>query len=692
MKNIFTLLFGIILFINVNAQTPQLNWDKIYNGPASGTDRITDMDFDPVTGNTYVTGVSDTSVGFNYVTMKYSPTGQVIWRKRYSGPQYQDSPNAIKYDPVNNAVYVTGKSKGLTTNFDWLTIRYNDETGDMVWTKRYNGTFNSNDEAIDLDIDANGNIYVVGNVLEDCTAHLNAKIINYSATGNVTWSTSIPRYTINYCVYDFIASKVAVNGNKVVVIYKEIIASKYSAFAIGFLTDGSYTDPFGTSYVLGSTTDASATYDIDFDGSGYVYTTGSNLTSNADQIQVTKLNTDVHAVVWTKQYMYASGATSWANSLIVDQNNFYVYVTGYYKKSGGNNDIITFKLNASGDSLWSKKYNGIGNGEDMGMFITKDNLSNPNIFITGYTTQASGKKQITTLKYDNNGNQVWSFDYGCSTNDNTPEGMFKDQNNNFYIAGYNNCNKTNEDFVTMRYCPPPPPKPGTITGNTTVCTNTSQSYSIDPVTGATSYIWTLPNGSSGTSTTESITVNFGSSAVSGNITVKGHNECFDGPASTLAVVANKTPKEATITQNGNILRSSVASGNQWYFENDLIYGATNQDYTPTSDGNHYVIVTVNGCSSDKSNTISFVFTGFELSDANNKIKVYPNPVTNELTIEIKENTKKTDFEILNSLGSVVFKGNLVEKTVVQTSVFSPGMYLLKFENGKTFEFKKLIKK
>ncbi|MFA5972729.1 MAG: T9SS type A sorting domain-containing protein, partial [Lentimicrobiaceae bacterium] len=71
--------------------------------------------------------------------------------------------------------------------------------------------------------------------------------------------------------------------------------------------------------------------------------------------------------------------------------------------------------------------------------------------------------------------------------------------------------------------------------------------------------------------------------------------------------------------------------------------------------------------------------------------VYPNPVTNELIIEIKANTKKTNFEILNSIGQVAFKGNLLERTVVQTSGFAPGMYLIKFENGKSFEFKKIIK-
>jgi PKD repeat protein len=72
-------------------------------------------------------------------------------------------------------------------------------------------------------------------------------------------------------------------------------------------------------------------------------------------------------------------------------------------------------------------------------------------------------------------------------------------------------------------------------------------------------------------------------------------------------------------------------------------------------------------------------------------KVYPNPVTNELTIELEGNTQKVDFEIINSLGQSVFSGVIFEKAVVQTTNFTPGIYLIKLKSGTTFEFKKIIK-
>ena len=67
-------------------------------------------------------------------------------------------------------------------------------------------------------------------------------------------------------------------------------------------------------------------------------------------------------------------------------------------------------------------------------------------------------------------------------------------------------------------------------------------------------------------------------------------------------------------------------------------------------------------------------------------------MSNELVIEITGNKDKQAYEIYNSIGQVVYKGSLLEKTIVQTTDFSSGVYMIKLENGKTFEFKKILKK
>ena len=233
---------------------------------------------------------------------------------------------------------------------------------------------------------------------------------------------------------------------------------------------------------------------------------------------------------------------------------------------------------------------------------------------------------------------------------------------------------------------------GGIAGTTIVCQGqNSITYTIPPIPRATSYIWTLPSGVTGTSNTNSITVDFGIAAASGNISVKGTNMYGDGATSDLAITINALPPTPVITLNGNVIHSDAPAGNQWFNQSGIINGATNQDYACTADGDYYVIVTLLGCSSDTSNIEHIILTGFETVENNTAFNVYPVPVSDELTIENVGNSKLLNFEILNAFGQKVFNGNFVNKTVIQTDNFAPGVYIIRFENGKTSEFKKIIK-
>ena len=89
--------------------------------------------------------------------------------------------------------------------------------------------------------------------------------------------------------------------------------------------------------------------------------------------------------------------------------------------------------------------------------------------------------------------------------------------------------------------------------------------------------------------------------------------------------------------------------------------------------------------------VDVIPTGNELTGNNGAIKVYPNPVSDELIIENNGPKNRLSFNILNSIGQIVFKGNLAERTVVDTTNFTPGIYLMKIENSRSFEFKKIIK-
>ena len=230
-----------------------------------------------------------------------------------------------------------------------------------------------------------------------------------------------------------------------------------------------------------------------------------------------------------------------------------------------------------------------------------------------------------------------------------------------------------------------PDAAGPITGTTEVCqSSTGIVYFIEPIIDASDYIWSLPNGATGNSTTNSITVDFGSNAISGNISVSGFafGGCIGLP-SLLPVIVIPQPAAPIITSDGDALHSDAIAGNQWYDQNGPIAGATDSEFLALTDGFYYVIVTVDGCPSSPSNVIELIVTSTSDNEKNNEVMLYPNPVSGQLYIEYPGNPVAIPFIIRNAVGEVIWEGTLREKTIVETSPMAAGVYYLMFQqDGK----------
>jgi len=167
-------------------------WVARYNGPANLDDFANSIAVDSV-GNVYVTGRSRNSLTIgdeDYATVKYDPNGNELWVVRYNGPgNLLDNAISLAIDGLGN-VCVTGQSRGIGTNGDIATIKY-DPAGNELWVARYNGTANGPDTAYDLVIDSLGNVYVTGSSSGGITS-MDYVTIKYDPAGNELWAR---RYT-----------------------------------------------------------------------------------------------------------------------------------------------------------------------------------------------------------------------------------------------------------------------------------------------------------------------------------------------------------------------------------------------------------------------------------------------------------------------------------------------------------------
>jgi hypothetical protein len=70
------------------------------------------------------------------------------------------------------------------------------------------------------------------------------------------------------------------------------------------------------------------------------------------------------------------------------------------------------------------------------------------------------------------------------------------------------------------------------------------------------------------------------------------------------------------------------------------------------------------------------------------VKIYPNPVSDLLTLEIEGNNQEQSFECINTMGQIMYRGKILQKCTVNTSGLAEGAYVIKFKNGKSVRFMK----
>lgn len=165
------------------------------------------------------------------------------------------------------------------------------------------------------------------------------------------------------------------------------------------------------------------------------------------------------------------------------------------------------------------------------------------------------------------------------------------------------------------------------------------------------------------------------------VSVVTNNACT---AMATATVTTQTVNTPVIAQNGNVLTCTFppqANSYQWYFNGNVISGATSQSYTATQNGVYSVVTTQNGCTSDQSNTINVTNIGFGELELEN-FNMYPNPTNGIITVEFGYD--KGEYVLYDLWGKQVMAGYIPNATFnLDLSALGAGSYflLLQHENG-----------
>ena len=345
------------LLVKFNASLCDTVWTRQYNYVVSQSDKAESVALDP-NGNIYITGRSDqnandTTDNNDIVTIKYDPSGNLIWSQRYNGTgNLRDEPAKLLIDHTGHVV-VCGRAENIQ-NDDIVVLKYDVSNGASFWTAPgfYQGPFSNDDRALGMDIDANDNIFVCG----------------YSQTGQGTASD------------DGVVVKFSgVNGS--------------ISYSRNY--DGN-----------GSGNDQAEAIAVDLQGNVIVtYHSDSDsdpLIANYDMVTY-KYSNDLTTESWNTPAVYNGPANGddLPVALITDAQGG-IYLTGKSEFSitptSVNNDIVAVRYDNAGNRLWVVNYDGTAQGDDAPNAIS---LQGNLLWISGYAeTNVHYQKDALVLKYD----------------------------------------------------------------------------------------------------------------------------------------------------------------------------------------------------------------------------------------------------------------------------------------------------
>ncbi|CAN5610385.1 hypothetical protein BH11BAC1_BH11BAC1_02690 [soil metagenome] len=670
-------------------------------------------------GNLYVTGFFSYSITFGTNTLnsaggtavflaKYDSAGNVLWAKSAGGGG-SDRGNSVAADAFGN-VYITGLFRsasitfGSTTlinagNSDFFLTKY-DSSGNVIWAKRaggpgFDGTgdFTGNTVATDRA----GNIFVTGcfsspSIAFGATTLLNTGgndffIAKYDSSGSAVWATgasgtgddagtSVATDTSgSVYVAGYFGSSAITFG-----IYTLNLAAGYSdMFLVKFNSSGNIIHAMSAAVGV-MTINVPFNFCVATDAAQNVFVTGGFQASTVTFGPYTLTNNSTGGCNMFVAKYDSACVVSWASSaggqnydcgysVSVDPWG-YAYVTGVFSLIGNTSisfGSIMLNFPAGGlDPMFIVKYDPAGNplcaaalasGGDDNNGVVADAFGNAYI---GGDFMVSPFVVGTTLLNLTGGEDVFVAKYICdSISSILPISAFTAPNN---------------------ICP------GTCTGFTNLSTN------------ATSFLWTFTGGNPASS-----------------IDVNPVNICYTSPGNySVSLIATNTNGSDTLTLNNYITvfpapppQSIIQSGDtlfalpgagtyQWYFNGNIINGATNYFYVAPTSGDYNVVATdANECEVEAA--VFNVTAGLQSTVDSQQLMVFPNPVEEELSISNLQNAT-TSVSVYDMIGKKVYSTEEISgsgihrgQLTVDCRLLPSGLYYIEIAIGEKISRNKFLK-
>lgn len=303
-----------------------LQWAREYNGGYS--DGVGGISIDKQ-GNIVICGGSSVNNNISYaLAVKYSPSGDSLWARKFTQYQYSYTGRLVIDDSSN--VYVAGYyAVGTQSNY-YLALKYN-QNGTLQWNSSY-GVTGYGALANSIAIDSNRNVYVVGVLNVPQPGYYDNVLVKINPYGILQWAKNYTGINNNHsCAPGPVGLSVTSDGNTI--LYSTICAigngSDIVTLSYSNNGDTNYVRRFPTG-IFGIPNSNPRMLKIDKYGSAYIV--GSTLNSG---VIIKYLNTG-------SQHWVISTDSSSGNDIVIDSNQIYIAGSGSYNNI---TNTVTIKYN-----------------------------------------------------------------------------------------------------------------------------------------------------------------------------------------------------------------------------------------------------------------------------------------------------------------------------------------------------------
>lgn len=378
------------------------------------------------------------------------------WVRRYGG-DLDENAESLVVSPDGSRVFVTGGSDGLEYGeADYATVAYETDTGNAVWTARYNGTGDGSDYAASIAVSPDGSVVFVTGVSEGSERGSHYATVAYNArNGDTLWekrysdSDSSWTYALSIAVsHD--GSAVFVTGSTDGQGDRDYATLAYESSTGGTLWVQRYDGPAGGEDVgvsIGVSPDDSA-----------VFVTGTSDGVGAPatgEYATVAYDASTGGVLWTSRYGGVSNGWSGATGLAVGPDGRAVFVVGLaYRDNYSDLDYVTVAYSAStGALLWTKRHQDRGGHQSPSAIATSPDGGE--VFVTGVSAESSSPnapRDYSTIAYDaSSGTTLWSARYGGGGNEYASSLVVSPNGSTVFVTGASEGSPFDMDYATLAY-------------------------------------------------------------------------------------------------------------------------------------------------------------------------------------------------------------------------------------------------